>query len=143
MSPNMRLVDRADGNKGRFCIARDSVLHGAPYCEYYQEEGGWSSAGTVYVGEEWATERMKKIKEFEEGLCFQKESAVMKTVKVRIAVAISPDGSWNSCGWSDGTEKECMAIACDTVPEGESRFWLEAELPVNDVKVVRASISAV
>lgn len=90
MSPNMRLVDRADGNKGRFCIARDSVLSGAPYCEYYQEEGGWSSAGTVYVGEKWATERMNQIKEFEESLLFPKKEQMTNAEYVSDALKTEP-----------------------------------------------------
>lgn len=69
------------------------------------------------------------------------ESDIMKTVKVRIAVVVCSDGSWNSCGWSDGTEKELMEIACDAMPDGESRFWLEAEIPVSNVKIIAANVS--
>lgn len=69
----MRLIDRADGISGRFCIARDSVLYGAPYCQFYNEEDGWGSAGTVYVGEVVATEKMNRIKIFEESLRFPKK----------------------------------------------------------------------
>lgn len=67
-SKNLRLIDYADGNKGRFCIARDSVLYGPPYCQYYHEKEIWSSAGTVYIGRLEAEEKMKQIKEFEEYL---------------------------------------------------------------------------
>jgi len=58
----------------------------------------------------------------------------MKTVKVRIAVAVDPCGNWNASGWlnPDGqiAEGEAMDIAIDGVNEGASKYWVEAELPV-------------
>ncbi|MDD5151926.1 MAG: hypothetical protein PHC28_15850 [Flavobacterium sp.] len=52
-------------------------------------------------------------------------------IKVKIAVAVGPDGSWNAVGWSNASSmKEMMDIAVDEVSDGENRFWIEVELPV-------------
>ena len=72
----------------------------------------------------------------------------MKTVKVRIAVVVTPDGTWSSCGWDGGEDAEKFAIACDGLDcsmdnymerGAESRFWLEAELPVPETTTVQAN----
>jgi hypothetical protein len=62
-----------------------------------------------------------------------------RTVSVRIAVAIDPDGNWNASGWGklgndpSKNDKEAMGIAVEILAEGESRFFFTAELPVPDV----------
>jgi len=71
-----------------------------------------------------------------------------RTVKVRIAVAVAPDGKWNSCGWGNDSmtpseqkrrNQEIMELAIDVCGEGEgegeARYWLEVELPVPTVIV--------
>lgn len=61
------------------------------------------------------------------------ERIAMKTVRVRIAVAVDPSGDWSASGWktSNGPAgKEAMDIALDSVGEGEARYWVEAELPL-------------
>lgn len=63
-----------------------------------------------------------------------------KTVRVRIAVAIDPAGRWNSCGWWAGSDAEKMALVGEVLNEGESRFWLEADLPVPEVPVIDAEV---
>lgn len=63
-----------------------------------------------------------------------------KTVRVRIAVVVDPSGYWNSCGWGTGGDSEKMALAVETMEEGESRFWLEADLPVPEVPVIDAEV---
>lgn len=59
-----------------------------------------------------------------------------RTVKVRIAVAVDPEGDWNAVAWSDkgvsASDGDMMDIACDTVLDGEARYWVEVELPVPD-----------
>jgi hypothetical protein len=69
-----------------------------------------------------------------------------KTVKVRIAVAVDPEGNWNSCGWSDApSDKSMTDIAADMVGDGEAHFWLTAELPipvVREVGEVEAKVEA-
>ena len=65
----------------------------------------------------------------------------MKTVKVRIAVAVDPDGNWNASGWRkpDGkpAEEEAMDIAIEAVEEGEARYWIEAELLLPEPEVYK------
>lgn len=66
----------------------------------------------------------------------------MKTVKVRVAVAVDATGVWNSCGWSTAVPSDQpMHIAVEGVADGEARYWLEAELAVPEVITVKASIS--
>lgn len=63
-----------------------------------------------------------------------------KTVRVRIAVAVDPTGRWNSCGWDTGSDPEKMEFAAENMGEGESLFWLEADLPVPEVPVIEAEV---
>lgn len=51
-------------------------------------------------------------------------------VKVRIAVAVDPEGMWNACGgsWSLGDDKLAMDICIDQLAEGEARYWVETEV---------------
>lgn len=68
----------------------------------------------------------------------------MATVKVRIAVAVTPEGDWNACGWSGtASDDDKMSICVDSLASGEKRYWLEAELEVPSVDVVQSSVSAV
>lgn len=66
----------------------------------------------------------------------------MKTVKVRIAVVVAPDGSWNSCGWSGAeSDEEKMELALEVVPSnGEARYYLEAELPLPCDPTIQAEV---
>lgn len=57
----------------------------------------------------------------------------MKTVKVRIAVAVGPDGDWSAYGWKGARDGHAMVTATDTVCEGASRYWITAELPIPEV----------
>lgn len=54
-------------------------------------------------------------------------------MKIRIAVAVDPTGTWNACGWggpkSNATDKDKMGLAVEGVGDGERRFWIEAEVP--------------
>lgn len=49
-------------------------------------------------------------------------------VKIRIAVAVHPDGSWNCAGWADAEDKEMMDLAIDPLEAGETRYYINAEL---------------
>ena len=58
-----------------------------------------------------------------------------QTVRVRIAVAVGPDGSWSACGWlreSTGqpADKDAMDIAVDATVDGGARYWVVATLPL-------------
>ena len=68
----------------------------------------------------------------------------MKTVKVRIAVAVDPDGDWHACGWSGSSDETMMRTAVDTIAEGERRYWIEAELEVPDAAAatVQATVTS-
>jgi hypothetical protein len=69
-----------------------------------------------------------------------------RTVKVRVAVAVDPDGAWNASGWgnADGPVDAQMAmeIACESVGTGENRFWLEVEVPIPETRSVTPSVEA-
>ena len=54
-------------------------------------------------------------------------------VKVRIALAATPDGKWNCCGASGMDEDDMMSLAVDTMAEGETRFWLNAEVEIPEI----------
>lgn len=64
----------------------------------------------------------------------------MKTIKVRIAVAVDPDGDWNSCGSKSLSEDEAMELAGEPLSEGEARYWVTAELRVPEIAEVAASV---
>jgi hypothetical protein len=60
-----------------------------------------------------------------------------KTVKVRVALVVATDGSWNAAGWSFADYSPASQDVIDTAftscygPEGgEAVYWLEAEVPV-------------
>lgn len=67
----------------------------------------------------------------------------MKTVRVKIAVAIDPTGNWNSSGWSNNgvpVIKDAMDIAVDGVGDGEQRYWIEADIPVPEQFVIEGIV---
>lgn len=71
----------------------------------------------------------------------------MLKLKVRIAVAVDPHTlEWNCCGWGGGkrepTNAEKMGLARDPLPDGEQRFWVEAEIEVVPEQVVNGVVSA-
>lgn len=53
-----------------------------------------------------------------------------KSVKVRIAVAVDCNGSWNCAGGDYMEEKDLQGCVCDGLEFGERHYWLEAELEV-------------
>lgn len=57
-----------------------------------------------------------------------------RTVKVRIAVAVSEDGKWACDGETGQDPRRCMENAIEFVPGSVSstfaRYWLTAELPL-------------
>lgn len=65
-----------------------------------------------------------------------------KQVKVRIAVAVDPQGNWYAAGWSawHAIDGVAMNIARDPVGAGEARYWLEAILDVPEPKTVEAEV---
>jgi hypothetical protein len=59
-----------------------------------------------------------------------------ETVKVRIAVAVSPTGRWAACGWyvptpTHDTDRQMRVLASDGLEDPEEQFcWVEAEVPL-------------
>lgn len=64
----------------------------------------------------------------------------MKTVKVRIAVAVDRDGNWSAFGCNEHTDKVDMnyAVAGDESLTG--RYFVEAELPIPTVPTVQGTV---
>ena len=65
----------------------------------------------------------------------------MTTLKVRIALAVNPETmEWNSSGWGGGdrepSDKEKMDMAIEVLPEGERRFFIDAEIDVKPTSVI-------
>jgi len=59
----------------------------------------------------------------------------MKTVRVRIAVAVQADGEWSSAGWSGREEDVYLQQVAGENFEGEQPVqwvWVEADVPVPD-----------
>ena len=65
----------------------------------------------------------------------------MKTVKVRIAVAVDRNGMWNACGWTGAKNEDMRKMAVDVVGAGDRVFWLEAQLPIPEELVIRADVT--
>lgn len=62
-----------------------------------------------------------------------------RTVKIRIAVAVDPSGDWYALGYpepSDHIHGDCS----EALQEGESRYWVTAELAVPEVAEVAGQV---
>ena len=59
-----------------------------------------------------------------------------KTVRVRIAVSVTPGGNWNAAGWAKGSEADMLGMSrevCDEsgdYAETVQTYWVTAELPI-------------
>lgn len=53
----------------------------------------------------------------------------MKTVKVRIALEIDPEGKWHACGFQDAGSWNEIMDSFDQL-DNSARHWIEAEVPV-------------
>jgi hypothetical protein len=68
----------------------------------------------------------------------------MKTVKLRAAVAVDPEGNWNVSGWgtaNNSNDDIAMNCAIEGVGDGEARYWLTAEVPVPEVKETEGEVA--
>lgn len=65
----------------------------------------------------------------------------MKKVKVKIAVAVDKDGSWNAHGWS-GYDNDDEARYQVTLDAGSVNnfYWIEAELPIPEETVIHGDV---
>lgn len=64
----------------------------------------------------------------------------MKTVKVRIAVAVEPTGYWVASGEKGSSGS--MDVVVDCVKSGEARYWVTAELQVPEAKEVAGIVKS-
>ncbi len=67
----------------------------------------------------------------------------MKTVKIKVAVAVDPEGGWMASGWSDRNGEpveEAMENCIDDFGGNEAKYWLEAELPIPKEMTVQATV---
>lgn len=54
-----------------------------------------------------------------------------KTVKVRAACVIDPQGHWNISGWDNVPDSEMMGVALDGFyHDNERRYFITAEVPL-------------
>lgn len=71
----------------------------------------------------------------------------MATVFVQIAVAVSPDGKWNACGFPEPGKlvaDDAMNIAVDGLGPGggEARYWVTVVLHVPEVETVEGKTAS-
>lgn len=60
-----------------------------------------------------------------------------KTVRVKVAVAVSSNGEWTAAGWHDGARDVVVETAMDAAFFPANVYWLTATLPVPaEVEVV-------
>lgn len=59
-------------------------------------------------------------------------SGAIRTVRVRIAVAIDASGAWSACGGTHctGDEDAREWLYLEDLKEGEHYYWVEADVPV-------------
>lgn len=70
----------------------------------------------------------------------QNGGSSMKTVKVRIAVAVDSDGDWSASGWKGARDYHAMGTAVDGVGDNASRYWITAELPIPEAPTIAGSV---
>lgn len=68
----------------------------------------------------------------------------MATVKIKIAVAVDPQGNWNASGWKvhgrQPEDREFLSCALEGLDSSEeSTFWVEVELPVPETQTVKGT----
>lgn len=73
----------------------------------------------------------------------ENDSPVARTAKVRIAVAVGPDGKWCCAGWANADDNDMMGNAIDGVAEGEARYFLTVDLAIPHAAAQEVPASAV
>ena len=66
-------------------------------------------------------------------------------VRCKIALAVDPSGAWSAGGGATKDGKWCNGFdyILDGVDPGESRYWVEVDVDVPDVKTIKAKASEV
>jgi hypothetical protein len=68
----------------------------------------------------------------------------MATVKVRIAVAMDPEGDWIAYGcnnWTDPSSEIRSSGMLDTLHEGEQVVIVEAYIPIPDTRTITGEVA--
>lgn len=60
----------------------------------------------------------------------EREAARAGTVRVRVAVAVQPDGDWNAVSWRDGTDDNNRGMAIDPMSDEAVVHFVEADVPL-------------
>ena len=65
-------------------------------------------------------------------------------IKIRIAVAVAPNGEWNSSGWGrpekEVSDKDKMDIAVEPLDSGEAQYFIEAEVDVPKETTIQGTV---
>lgn len=68
----------------------------------------------------------------------------MKTIRVKIPIAIGPHGKWNAVGWSGDDPERCMETAVDGLDDTEQSYiihYIEADVPVPETTTIVGKIA--
>ena len=73
----------------------------------------------------------------------EREGESMKTVRVRIAVAVNEQGKWNAFGYSSSSDENSKQLAFECLDgEGvESLYWIEADLPIPSPTIIEGTVT--
>lgn len=63
----------------------------------------------------------------------------MRTVRVRIAVAVDAEGKWAASGWKDGGDK-CKDFIADDLGDPYRIVWVEADVPLPAETTVKGEV---
>ena len=70
----------------------------------------------------------------------EKPKTKAKTVRVRAAVGVTPDGRWEVSGFHLFTDERAAELASFTVL-GSALYWIEADVPVPQETVIEGVVS--
>lgn len=73
----------------------------------------------------------------------------MKTKRVRIAVAVTASGAWNSVGWSSSksgapteiADSEKRSYAVEPLDEDATVHWVEADIPIPEETTIEGTVT--
>jgi len=66
----------------------------------------------------------------------------MKTIKVRIAVAVDVQYEWAACGWDCANDTEMQYDASQALSNDIlSRYFIEAEIPIPETTVIQGTVT--
>jgi hypothetical protein len=70
----------------------------------------------------------------------------MKTIRVRIAVAVDPGGSWSSCGWQHAdnaprSDEDKAMDALDTMSAAAVVHFVEADIPLPTTETIEGEVT--